>query len=110
MKKRNRHRRVVVCFNDAEIEQLNKNVLRSGMSREAYIRSFISGKTPVCIPSKDYFRLAKEIRAAGNTLNRIAAALFSRGILDEPTYQRNAEKVLRIADEMHMALAPRKEK
>ncbi len=106
---RNRPYGFVIRVSEEEQTALNKMVAQSGMSRESYVRCVLGGYRLTTLPPQDSFRLAKEVRAAGNTLNRIAAALYARGFLDAPAYQRNAEKVLGIADEMHMALAPRKE-
>ncbi len=107
---RSRNKRINVHFTEAELAALDRKVQQAQMSRQEYIRTIINNKTPVAIPPKDYFRLAKEMRAAGNTMNRIAAQLFSTKMFDAAAYQRTAVKVLKTSDEMHMALTPRKDK
>jgi len=47
----NRNLEIKVRFNRDELQALDKKVKRTGMSREGYIRTVVSGKTPVELPS-----------------------------------------------------------
>jgi len=47
----NRNLEIKVRFNRDELQALDKKVKRTGMSREGYIRTLVSGKTPAELPN-----------------------------------------------------------
>jgi hypothetical protein len=94
----NRQYEIKVRFNFDEIQSLNNNVKRTGMSRERYVRTLCNNKIPVEIPPADYYALIREVRALGNIMNQIAYKAHSMGLLDVPMYREKADYVIAVAD------------
>lgn len=103
----NRNNEIKVRFNQDEIRVLNKNVKKTGMSREQYIRTLCKDKLPVEIPSADYFALIREVRALGNNMHQIAYKANSMNLLDAPMYRQNADKVTALADKLMSVCLPK---
>lgn len=56
-------------------EELNQKLyerMKTGLSREAYIRTVLAGKVPVEIPPAPYYELMREVHALGNSMNQLA--------------------------------------
>lgn len=92
-----------------EMVILDKNVKSTGMTREAYLRALITGKTPVQIPPLEYHTVIRELRAIGNNLHQIAHKANAAGLIDAPAYRRNAQYIVAAADRLMAATAPRRE-
>lgn len=88
---------------------LDKNVQSTGMTREAYLRALIAGKTPVQLPPMEYHAVIRELRAIGNNLHQIAHRANALGLLDTAMYRRNAAYIVAAADRLLAATLPRKE-
>lgn len=89
-----------------ELRQLNEYVGSTGMSREMYIRRLITNITPVVIPPIEYFEMIREIRRVGNNMRQVAQKAYSLGFIDAPLYEKNANKILRICDELNVICIP----
>ena len=90
---RNRDIRIQVWLNGAEKERLDRNVKKSGLMREAYIRSLINGYIPKQLPSIDYHAMMKQLRAIGNRINQIAVRANTTGFIDAEAYARDANEL-----------------
>ena len=55
-----------------ELEFLNQNVAKTGLSREMYLRLLIAQKTPIALPPVDYHVLIQKLCQIDNQLNRIS--------------------------------------
>ena len=55
-----------------EAETLKKRVMKSGLSREAYLRQLINGLVPTDAPPPDFFAMMRQLHAIGNNMNQIA--------------------------------------
>jgi len=69
----------------------------------------VNPKPPVEIPPLLYFDLIREIRAVGNNLNQIAYKANSLGFIDAPSYRKNADAVITLADKLTAVCLPRSE-
>lgn len=72
---------IIVRLNALEQENLIKQVKKSGLSQEGFIRSLINGYVPKELPPPDYFSMMRELHAIGNNLNQIATMAMPPGIL-----------------------------
>lgn len=84
---------IKIRLNRGEMDQLEKNVKKTGMSREGYIRSLINGSTPKELPPMDFYEVMKELRKISSNMNQIAVRANSCGILDKTEYRANAENL-----------------
>ena len=76
-------------LNQKEADTLNRNVKKSGLSRENYIRQIINGLVPTNAPPPDYFSMMKELRSIGTNLNQISLKAHVLNVLDVRRYDEN---------------------
>lgn len=76
---RKRNIRVEVRFTKEEYEAFMRNVKKSGLNRESYIRSIAANFVPREFPSFDYFNMTKELHAIGNNIHQITARANATG-------------------------------
>lgn len=88
---RNRNIHIQVWLNRTESQKLDRDVKKSGLSREGYIRHLINDYTPRESPPLDYFRLIKKLHRIGNNLNQIAAKAHTLNALDVQRYDRTVK-------------------
>ncbi|MCR5636199.1 MAG: plasmid mobilization relaxosome protein MobC [Clostridiales bacterium] len=88
-----RKHQVLFRLNDAEYEELNRNVTRSGLSREKFIRSALSNVTFKEMPPLEFFDILKNLRQINNNLNQIAMRANSYGIIDTRVYRENYSRL-----------------
>ena len=68
MNKIKRNKEIKVRLSLIELENLNKCVKKTGLSREEYIRTLISGYVPAPRISDDVKEIIKQLRMIGNNL------------------------------------------
>ena len=90
---RTRNIRIVVRLTDDENSRLIKNVEKSGISREAYLRHLITGIRPQGKPPPEYHKMIWELNHIGNNLNQIAAKANGTNCIDENLYRLEVEKL-----------------
>lgn len=90
---RKRPNRIWCHLSDAELLAFNRKVKLSGMTRQAYLRSLISGYTPREVPSFDFFSMAKELHTIGNNVRQIAARANATGFFMVDEYRHYADKL-----------------
>lgn len=105
-----RMKEIKVRLNKNELQELDEKVKSTGMSREGYVRAVLARKTPVQIPPAPYYDLMREVHALGNSMNQLAFRANTFGTLDAQTYQRNAKKVIELADRLALVCLPREDK
>lgn len=93
---------VKVHLNNGELECLNEDVKRTGLSREAYIRTLINGYVPVERPSKDYLHILKLLRITSDNMNQIALLAHRTGIINASEYQAEVQNLKSIIAEIKM--------
>lgn len=91
---RKRHHRARVWLNENEYEQLQKVIVSTGLSQEAYLRKLITGNRPKAMPPIEYREMIRQLSAIGHNMNQIAARLNSLGIFDTSEYQKNVQDLL----------------
>ena len=81
-------------LNEQEAAVLNRDVAKSGLSREAYLRALIMKKPIIKRPPADYFETLTWLRQIHIDLNRIAGRADFIGLIDTEAYWNNVEKLL----------------
>ena len=84
MRKRNVH--IQFWLDEKEAENFNRNVKRSGLSREAYLRQLINGLVPRAAPPPDYYGMMRELYHIGNNMNQIAQKAHALNFIDAQRY------------------------
>ena len=79
MKENKKDRLVKAYLSENEYEHLCYLCEKSGFSKSKVIRMLINFKVLKEAPTVDYVTLIREMRAAGNSLNQLAAFANSRG-------------------------------
>jgi hypothetical protein len=85
----NRNIKITFRLNRAESEQFRKQVKKSGLSQEAYIRHIINGLVPTDAPPPDYYSMMRELHAIGGNLNQIARKANVLGAIDAKRYDES---------------------
>ena len=88
-----RKHQVLFRLNDAEYERLKHNVKRSGLNREAFIRSALKNVKFKEMPQIEFFEILKNLRQINNNLNQIAMKANSYGFVDARAYRENYSKL-----------------
>ena len=81
-----RRNKIDLRLSDRELERLNRDVKKAGLSREAYLRQLIKKIQPKELPSADYTDILKNLRQIGNNMNQIAVKANAAGIIDAAQY------------------------
>lgn len=80
---RTRNNQILFRLNDAEYASLVRDVERTGITREAYLRNLIASTHPV--QTREQLKLAQEIKKElhkiGNNLNQLARLAHANGWL-----------------------------
>lgn len=95
---------VLLRLNEKEHQNLASQVKKSGLSKEAYIRSLINGYVPKPLPPPDYFAMMRELHAIGNNLNQLAAKAHATGHLDRAAFQQEADQLRRAVQQIQQAV------
>lgn len=74
-----RTKRVYVWLTDKEFEYLMRNVKKSGLCREAYLRLLIEGYEVKEAPTKEWVELIHLLSGMANNLNQIARMSHVKG-------------------------------
>lgn len=90
---RKRNIQINVRLNSEEQQHLIKQVKKTGISQEAFIRSLINGYILKALPAPEYYSMIKELHAIGNNLNQIAARANAIGLIDKTIFQYEANRL-----------------
>lgn len=93
MNKIKRNKEIKIRLSFIELENLNECVKKTGLSREEYIRTLISGYVPAPRISDDVKEIIKQLRMIGNNLNQIAVIGYKTGTIDILKYKRNCSEL-----------------
>lgn len=74
-----RSKRVYVWLTDKEFENLMKNVKKSGLCRETYLRQLIEGYEVKEAPTAEWVQLIHLLSGMANNLNQIARMSHATG-------------------------------
>ena len=98
---------ILIRLNAQEQQNLAKQVKKSGLSQEAFIRSLINGYMPKELPPPDYFSMIREFHAIGSNLNQIAAKANATGNIDRTVFQYEATRLRKaVQDIIEAVTAP----
>lgn len=97
--KENRRRihRIQVRLDDDEYDYFCYNVKRTGLTKEAYLRTLIDGKIPKLREELDVDKeIVSQLYAIGNNLNQIARRAHTLGRIDIDRYDKSVENFKKI--------------
>lgn len=77
---------IKVRLPEKEFVKLNKNVAKTGLSREAYLRSLIANTVPKELPPMDFYDVLRELRQVSINMNQIALKANTLNLIDAPFY------------------------
>jgi hypothetical protein len=101
---RTRTERVRFYLSKPELERLNRCVQKSGLSKEAYLRSLTNGLVPQDKPPPDFYSMMNELHAIGNNLNQIAYKANSLGLIDAARYDAETKHLREITQQIYRAV------
>ena len=81
---RKREHAFILRLNNDEMHHLKKQVAKSGLSREVYIRKLVMGREIKERPQLDCVELLKEVRAQGRLLTAVVQDALEHGTVTEP--------------------------
>ena len=76
-------------LNASEAEQLNREVARSGLSREAYLRALIQNRPVKERPAPDLVAVLKNLQQINHNMNQIAVKANALQFVDKQEYWEN---------------------
>lgn len=91
-----RNIQILVRLNKEENEHLKKQVKKSGLSGEAYLRHLIAGVVPREAPPPEYFMFMRELHNVGNNLNQIAQKAHVLNVVDVKRYDDACRRLDRL--------------
>lgn len=83
---------------------LKKQVKKSGLSQEAFIRFLINGCVPKELSPLDYFSMIQELHAIGSNLNQIAAKANATDHIDKTVFQNEANRLRKAVQDIITAV------
>lgn len=101
---RKRNCRVQVRLDSKEYQIFMKQVKKTGLSREAYLRHIIAGAVPREAPPPDYFLFMRELHNVGNNLNQIAQKAHVLNVLDVKRYDDNCQRLEKLCRDVTEAV------
>ena len=84
-----RNIKITFRVNAKEQKALQRQVRKSGLSQENYIRTVLSGRVPKEAPPVEYFGMMRELNAIGRNLHQIAARANATGFILADEYEYN---------------------
>ena len=81
---RKREHAFILRLNNDEMHHLKKQVAKSGLSREVYVRQLVMGREIKERPQQDCVELLKEVRAQGRLLTAVVQDALEHGGVTEP--------------------------
>ena len=63
---------IKVRLSKEEMQRLDRNVRKTTLSREGYIRQLINGYEPQPIPPMEYYDVIRELRMIGGVIQRLS--------------------------------------
>lgn len=80
-------------LNASEAALLNRDVEKSGLSREAYLRALIRKMPLKEQPPAQFTEVLHNLRKIGSNLNQIAAVANTKGFVDTAAYWENVRRL-----------------
>ena len=88
-----RNKEIKIRLTDDELNDLNKAVAKTGLSREEYLRTLIKKIVPANKLYPDLIETIKQLRMIGNNINQLAVIAHKTGSIDVLKYRNDFEKI-----------------
>lgn len=95
---------IKVRLTPKEAARLQRQVKRSGLSREAYLRHLINGVVPQEIPPPDYFSFMERLYQVGNLLEQISRQAQNLGVVDTSQYKKAVGQFHQLVEDITTAV------
>lgn len=95
---------IKVRLSRKEAEDLNKQVKKCRLSREAYLRHLIAGAVPREAPPPEYFAFLRELHEVGHSLNQIARNAQARNAVEAKRYDEDSKRLAKLIREITAAV------
>ena len=89
---RNRNNRVWARLTDEEFDVIMRRIRKTGLSREAYIRSVLLGSVPREKPDERFYSIMRDLTGMANNAAQLARNAAAFGSIDARMIQGEAEK------------------
>lgn len=86
-----RNIKIDLRLNEQEMERLRRDVIRSGWSREKYLRALIEKSVIKEMPSMDLVAVLRNLQQINNNINQIALVANAKGFIDTVAYWENVD-------------------
>ena len=86
-----RNIKIDLRLNEQEMERLRRDVVRSGWSREKYLRALIEHSSIREMPSMDLISVLRNLQQINNNMNQVALIANAKGFVDTEAYWENVE-------------------
>ena len=80
-------------LNEEEAEELNRDVEKSGLSREAYLRALIRNRPLKERPPVELGAVLRSLQQINNNMNQIALKANAKGFIDTAAYWDNVRSL-----------------
>jgi len=84
---RNRNKQLKIWLTEREKQSIFSKAKRAGLSVSGYILLLNRGYVPKDSPPPDYYRMVRELRAIGNSINQIDARANATGFIHAKRYE-----------------------
>ncbi|MEM5767152.1 MAG: plasmid mobilization relaxosome protein MobC [Bacillota bacterium] len=101
---RKRNHRIRFRLNEKEVNQLNRDVKKSGLSHEGYLRQLMITLAPGNAPPPDYSGMAKKLYEVGTNLNQVAHKAHILNAIDAQHYADTVASMKRVIAEITIAV------
>lgn len=101
---RKRNHRIRFRLNEKEADQLNRDVKKSGLSREGYLRQLMITLAPDNAPPPDYSGMAKKLYEIGTNFNQVAQKAHILNVIDVQHYDDTVASMKRVIAEITSAV------
>lgn len=99
-----RNVQILFRLDKKEAQRLNKQVRKSGLSREAYLRHLIDGVVPPETPPADYYSMMSQLHGIGKNLNQIAQKAHAINAIDAQRYDEEMYKLRQVIQDITRAV------
>ena len=82
-----------------EIEKLDKDAAKAGMSRSAYLRSLIQNRPPIPFPKPNLFRFIREAKEIGLVVNQLAVRAHTQSFIDIENVSQCMQRLQKLTDD-----------
>lgn len=84
---------IIFRLSQKELDELNRKVSKSGLSREGFIRQALAGVALSERPSKDLLQVIKQLQYISNNMNQIAMRANATNMVDALSYRNEVTKL-----------------